>query len=47
MWALICYIALIAIGVLVGAVVLWFAWQIIRLVLNLICGILFGQGEVF
>lgn len=47
MWALICYIALIAIGVMVGVVALWLAWQIIRLVLNLICGILFGQGEVF
>lgn len=47
MWTLICYIALIAIGVMVGVVVLWLAWQIIRLVLNLICGILFGQGEVF
>lgn len=47
MWVVICYIALIAIGVMVGVVALWLAWQIFRLALNLICGILFGEGEMF
>lgn len=47
MWSLIGFIALIAIVVMVGGVVLWVAWQIIRLILNLICYIIFGQDEVF
>lgn len=47
MWWLIGYIALIAIGIMVGVVVLWLAWQIIRLVLNIICSIIFGTGEIF
>lgn len=47
MWSIICFLLLLAIGVMVGVVVLWLAWQIIRLILNLICGILFGEGEAF
>lgn len=47
MWSLIGFIALIAIVVMVGGVALWVAWQIIRLILNLICYIIFGQDEVF
>lgn len=47
MWSLIGFIALIAIVVMVGGVALWVAWQIIRLILNLICYIFFGQDEVF
>lgn len=47
MWSIICFLFLLAIGVMVGVVVLWVAWQIVRLILNLICGILFGEGEVF
>lgn len=47
MWSIICFLFLLAIGVMVGVVVLWVAWQIVRLILNLICGILFGESEVF
>lgn len=47
MWSVICFMFLLAIGVMVGGVVLWIAWQIIRLILNIICSILFGQDEVF
>lgn len=47
MWSVICFLLLLVIGVMVGVVVLWLAWQIIRLILNLICSVLFGQDEVF
>ena len=47
MWSIICFLLLLVIAVMVGRVVLFLAWQIIRFVLNLICFILFGQDEVF
>ena len=46
-WWIICVILLGTIGIMVAGVVLWLVWQVIRLVLNLICYILFGQDEVF
>lgn len=47
MWSIICFLFLLAIGVMVVVVALWVGWQIIRFILNLICGILFGESEVF
>ncbi len=47
MWSVICFLLLLAIGIMLGGVALWIAWQIIRLILNLICYVLFGQDEVF
>lgn len=47
MWSVICFLLVLAIGVMVGVVVLWLAWQIIRFVLNLLCFLLFGEDEMF
>lgn len=47
MWSVISFLLLLAIGIMLGVVVLFVAWQIIRFVLNLICFILFGEDEAF
>ncbi len=47
MWSIICFLLLLVIGVMVGGVALFIAWQVIRFILNLFCFILFGQDEVF
>lgn len=47
MWSIICFLLILAIAVMVGGVVLFIAWQIIRFVLNLICFLLLGEDEMF
>lgn len=47
MWSEICFLLLLAIVVMIGGVVLFIVWQIIRYALNLICFFLFGEDEIF
>lgn len=47
MWSIICFLLILAIAVMVGGVVLFIAWQIIRFVLNLIFFLLIGEDEMF
>lgn len=47
MWSIICFLLILAIVFMVGGVVLFIAWQIIRFVLNLICFLILGEDEMF
>lgn len=47
MWSIICFLLILAIAVMVGGVVLFIAWQIIRFVLNLIFFLLIGEDAMF
>lgn len=47
MWSVICFILALAIVVMLAVVVLYVAWAILRFILNMICGLLFGEDEMF